>query len=131
MPKKVLAQKETPKGIRRIIRWATRESDLSKKGFGCPKKIQKKEQEDLAVTLEFFVNTGSFPKNDEKFKQLRGDLFEVKTWKYRIYGYFDRYNLDFTIITCLFKNQRKAGEDNIKHGLKLIDKAKLDMEFVK
>lgn len=58
-------------------------------------------------------------------------MHEVKAWKYRIYGYFDNSNLDFVLVNCVFKNQQKAGKDNIKLGLELIKKAKADMEFIK
>lgn len=130
MPKKVLAEIQTPNGPRRIIRWDSRAFDLQQANFGCPQKIGEKASRDLSIILAHFIEHGVFPNNDTKFKRLKGDLFEVKAWKYRLYGYFDNSNMDFILVHCVFKNKQKAGSENIKHGEKLIARAKNDMEFI-
>lgn len=69
---------------------------------------------DLSAVLDETAKSGP-PKNDSKFKHVKDGIYEFKSWKLRVFCFFD----DNSIILCthgVFKHTQQASQEEIEEA---------------
>lgn len=105
-----------PKG--QLVLWAPTTEALEKSFPGCPKATAADRTKVMRIANEF-VQTGSFRKNDEKFKKIEGEkyLHEIKGHQIRMLGFFD--GTKFVIVLCVIKKKNKLTREDLAKANKL------------
>jgi len=88
---------------RSVTFWGVTKEEAKQELENCP-NLKKKERLKINRIAAVFIETGSFPRNKEKFKSVEGelDLFAIKSHQIRLLGTFlDKKN--FGISLCVRK----------------------------
>lgn len=116
---------------RRVVQWAPREQDLKGVFCDCPQKIPRQNIGQFTARFNFYLQTGQFPHDPEKYKPVEEGLYELKTWKYRIIGYYEDNWNTFVIVLCIFKNKQKLSSSDVKKAQDRMKLAKKDKEYIR
>lgn len=131
MPRKILLSSSDSR--LQIVRWAARATDLSGTFCVCPQKITRDAVTKAFKYCEYFVKQGQFPQNKEKFTHVKGELYKLKPWGWRIFGYFEDDGKTFVIVNCVEKKGQKSSKKVLaaeEASLERIELAKKDVEYI-
>lgn len=113
--------------VRAIFAWGAREEDLKRPYRACPKNPTSNDHEKIIRFSRQFIETGSFPSSDEKFKKIEGqdELYEIKGHQLRLIGGF--FNGHFYIVKCDIKKKFKLDSSTLEAAKKNWEKCKKEL----
>ena len=124
MPTKVIARNKQED--RNIEFWAESKDKLSAKGFGCP-RYEKRDKKQVAHNYLHFLETGKFPPNKHKFKQVENEkFFRIAGHQIRLYGDFIGKNC-FVVFYCDIKKQNKMKQSLLEVLRRLHEQMKSEL----
>ncbi len=101
IPERILLK--GPQG-REIVHWGLTQESIYRKFPDCS-KLGEEEIKKVIRICKHYTDSGLFPINEEKFKSLGKNLFEIKGYQARLIGFFD--NRRFVIVHCVQKKKDK------------------------